>query len=118
LDVLDGLQLVQRGPADASRRRAGSIEVEGLLEVDEALEQLVVGLVGDEGVVERVVAVVVVVDRFAQLVGLLAGLVLGQLVEGREPELGVLDVGVVGRRGSAGLSRRADARAPPGRAAC
>jgi len=52
---------------------------------------------GDHRIAGHVVAVVVVADRFPQLLGLLAGLTLAEILDRIEHHIWVGDVGVAGR---------------------
>ena len=72
LEVVDVLELLQRAPAHALRRGVGRLQLGVLpLERPQLVEQRVVGVVADLGVVEDVVAVVVVLDDPPQLGGAL-----------------------------------------------
>jgi hypothetical protein len=66
--VADLLQAPDRLAADALRGRVGALQLRVLaLELAQLVEQAVVGVVADLGVVEDVVAVTVVIEGLAQL---------------------------------------------------
>ena len=82
LEVRHLLELRERLGADALRRRIGREELGMLrLEVPQLVDQLVVLGVGDLGVVEDVVAVVVVVELLAQFLHALLGRLGGGLTQ-------------------------------------
>ena len=94
-DVIDLAQFVQRFATDTLGRTVRRGDVERALERLQASKECIVGPVGDDRVRLDVVAIVVIPDRVAQLLGLLAGRVGVQRLDVVERRRRVLDVRVV-----------------------
>jgi hypothetical protein len=100
--VLDGVEVVDGVAADPPRRRVLGAEVERRLQVAQAVEQRVVGAVGDHRVGLDVVPSVVVADGRPEQGGLLAGPFRVEFVDGVELSRRVLHVRVGLRVGVGG----------------